>query len=134
MLVHFCRISFYNGRLELGIQEAISFVADSKAILGGVGDLTLISAAGAMPKVGFLRALMLGGKSYFKTTTPLSVRRSEIQQLNASILSMQRGSYITVVGGKGNGKTCLIDTALNRHCGVVKFSVRCFILYCLCHC
>ena len=116
------------------LKDVISFVADSKAILGGVGGLTLISAAGAMPKVGFLRALMLGGKSYFKTTTPLSVRRSEIQQLNASILSMQRGSYITVVGGKGNGKTCLIDTALNRHCGVVKFSVRCFILCFLCHC
>jgi hypothetical protein len=38
---------------------------------------------------------------------------------------MQRGSYITVTGGKGNGKTCLIDTTLNRHFGVVKIGVSC---------
>jgi ABC-type Mn2+/Zn2+ transport system ATPase subunit len=39
---------------------------------------------------------------------------------------MEKGSYITVTGGKGNGKTCLIDTTLNRHHGVVKISVSCF--------
>ena len=39
---------------------------------------------------------------------------------------MKKGSYIVVTGEKGNGKTCLIDTTLNRQLGVVKISVRCF--------
>jgi guanylate kinase len=38
---------------------------------------------------------------------------------------MKKGSYIVVTGEKGNGKTCLIDTTLNRHFGVVKISVSC---------
>ena len=108
------------------VKDIVSLVADSKAILGvGAGGLALVSGAGVIPRVGLVRALSLGFKSYFKTTYPLSVRKSEIKQLNDSILRMKKGSYITVTGGKGNGKTCLIDTALNRHLGVVKISVSC---------
>ena len=108
------------------VKEIVSLVADSKAILGvGAGGLALVSAAGVIPRVGFVRALTLGYKSYFKTTYPLSVRKSEIKQLNDSILWMDKGDYITVTGGKGIGKTCLIDTTLNRHHGVVKISVSC---------
>ena len=106
-------------------------VADSKAIIGGAGGLALISAAGLIPRVGFGRAITLGWRSYFKTTSPLSVRKSEIQKLNDSILCMVKGSYITVIGGKGNGKSCLIDTALNRHFGVVKISVSNHLLSCI---
>ena len=108
------------------VKDIASLVADSKAILGvGAGGLALVSAAGVIPRVGLVRALSLGFKSYFKTTYPSSVRASEIKQLNDSILRMKKGSYITVTGGKGNGKTCLIDTTLNRHLGVVKISVSC---------
>ena len=108
------------------VKDIASLVADSKAILGvGAGGLALVSAAGVLPRVGLVRALSLGFKSYFETTYPLSVRKSEIKQLNDSILRMKKGSYITVTGGKGNGKTCLIDTTLNHHLGVVKISVSC---------
>ena len=108
------------------VKDIASLVADSKAILGvGAGGLALVSAAGVIPRVGLVRALSLGFKSYFETTYPLSVRKSEIKQLNDSIIRMKKGSYITVIGGKGNGKTCLIDTTLNRHLGVVKISVSC---------
>ena len=108
------------------VKDIASLVADSKAILGvGAGGLALVSAAGVLPRVGLVRALSLGFKSYFETTYPLSVRKSEIKQLNDLILRMKKGSYITVIGGKGNGKTCLIDTTLNRHLGVVKISVSC---------
>ena len=96
----------------------------TKTLHGGLA-LVTGSVAGFIPRVGLVRALSLGFKSYFKTTYPLSVRKSEIKQLNESILRMKKGSYITVTGGKGNGKTCLIDTALNRHLGVVKISVSC---------
>ena len=106
------------------LKDSASFVADSKAILGvGAGGLALVSVAGVIPRVGFVRALTLGYKSYFKTTHPLSVRKSEIQHLNDTILRMKRGSYIIVTGGKGYGKSCLIDTTLNHHLGVVKISV-----------
>jgi hypothetical protein len=107
------------------VKDIVSLVADSKAILAGGLALVTGSVAGFIPRVGLVRALSLGFKSYFKTTYPLSVRKSEIKQLNESILRMKKGSYITVTGGKGNGKTCLIDTALNRHLGVVKISVSC---------
>ncbi len=107
-------------------KDIVSLVADSKAILGvGAGGLALVSAAGVIPRVGLVRALSLGFKSYFKTTYPLSVRKSEIKYLTDLILRMKKGSYITVIGGKGNGKTCLIDTTLNHHLGVVKISVSC---------
>ena len=108
------------------VKDIASLVADSKAILGvGAGGLALVSAAGVLPRVGLVRALSLGFKSYFETTYPLSVRKSEIKHLNDLILRMKKGSYITVIGGKGNGKTCLIDTTLNHHLGVVKISVSC---------
>ncbi len=105
------------------VKDVVSLVVDSKAILVGGGSLLLGSVAGVIPRVGLGRALLLGFKSYFKTSHPLSVRASEMKHLSDSLLRMKRGMYITVTGGKGNGKTCLIDTALNRQFGVVKFSV-----------
>lgn len=112
------------------VKDVVSLVADSKAILGvGAGGLALVSFAGVIPRVGLVRALSLGFKSYFNTTYPLSVRASEIKQLNDSILRMKNGHYITVTGGKGNGKTCLIDTTLNRHFGVIKISVSCLFYF-----
>ena len=106
------------------VKDIVSLVADNEAILRA-GGLALISGAGVIPRVGLVRALSLGFKSYFKTTYPLSIRKSDINQLSNSLLWMQKGNYITVTGGKGIGKTCLIDTTLNRHLGVVKISVSC---------
>ena len=108
------------------VKGIVSLVADSKTILGiGAGGLALGSVAGFIPRVGLVRALSLGFKSYLKTTYPLSVRKSDINQLSDSLLWMEKGEYITVTGGKGIGKTCLIDTTLNRQLGVVKISVSC---------
>ena len=89
----------------------------------GASTLAVVFVAGAMPRVGLVRAFTLGWSSYFKTSYPLSIRKSEIKMLDNSTLWMRKGSYIVVTGGKGNGKTCLIDTSLNRHHGVVKISV-----------
>lgn len=107
------------------VSDIVSLVANSKAIIGGAaGGLALISTVGVIPRVGLGRAITLGWKSFFKTTSPLSVRKSEIQQLTKSIIFMKKGSYITIIGGKGNGKSCLIDTTLNRHFGVMKISTK----------
>jgi hypothetical protein len=94
------------------LSDIVSLAANSKAVIGGVGGLALISAVGALPRVGPGRAISLGWRSYFKATSPLSVRKSEIQQLTESITVMEKGSYIAVVG-EANGKSCLIDTTLN---------------------
>jgi len=111
------------------VKDIVSLVADSKAILGvgAGGGLALVtgSVAGFIPRVGLVRALSLGFKSYLKTAYPLSARKSDINQLSDSLLWMEKGHYITVTGGKGIGKTCLIDTTLNRHLGVVKVCVSC---------
>ena len=104
------------------VKDIVSFAADSTAILSVVATGSVF---GVIPRVGPVRALSLRFKSYFKTTQPLSVRKSDINQLSNMLLSMERGEYITVTGGKGIGKTCLIDTTLNRHLGVVKISVSC---------
>ena len=108
------------------VKDIVSLATNSTAILSlGAGGIVLISGsvAGVIPRIGLVRALSLGFNSYIKTTYPLSIRASEIKQLNDSILRMKKGSYITVTGEKGNGKTCLIDTTLNHHLGVVKISV-----------
>ena len=106
------------------LKDIVSIVADSKAIVGA-GGLALFSVAGAIPRFGFVRAVTLGCRSYFKTTYPLSVRKSDIKRLHDSILVIERGHYIVVIGGKGNGKSCMIDTALNRQLGVVEIDVSC---------
>ncbi len=88
------------------------------------GGLALVSGYIAGVILRIVKALSLGFKNYFESTYPLSVRKSEIKKLNDSILRMKKGSFITVTGGKGIGKTCLIDTTLIRHLGVVKISIK----------
>jgi hypothetical protein len=106
----------------------VSVIADSKAIFGA-GGLALLSVAGAVPRLGFGRAITFGWRSYFRTTHPLSVRKAEVERLSESLRDIKQGSYITITGGKGNGKSCLIDTTLNRHVGVVKISVSLFFMH-----
>lgn len=101
--------------------EAVLQIADSDAIVGG---LALLSVAGVIPRVGLGRAVTLAFRSCFRKTYPLSVRKSEIDQLYNSIDSMEKGSYIIVTGSKGIGKSCLLDSCLNHDGGVVKIMVR----------
>ena len=110
-----------------GYKEIVSLAINTKEMIGA-GGIGVLSVAGVLPRVGIIRALTLGWRSRFKTTYPLSVRKSEIRELSESIRVMEKGSYIAVIGGKGNGKSCLIDTTLNRHFGVVKTSVSLFFM------
>lgn len=105
------------------LKDVVALVANSKAIFSGGGIVALLSVAKVTPRVGLVRAFTLGWRSYFKKAYPLSVRVDEIRRLDACINSLTKGSYIALIGGKGNGKSCLIDTTLNRRFGVVKISV-----------
>ncbi len=110
------------------VKDIVSFGAGTTILSIAAIGLASGSVFGVIPRVGPVRALSLHFKSYLKAPKPLSVRKSDINQLTDLLLSMERGEYITVTGGKGIGKTCLIDTTLNRHLGVVKISVSCFAL------
>jgi hypothetical protein len=101
-------------------KDIVSVADDNKGILGlGACGVALGSV------VGLGRVLSLRFRSYFKTTNPLSVRKSDVKNLSDSLLSMGKGEYIAVTGGKGIGKTCLINTTLNRQLGVVHIEVSC---------
>lgn len=93
---------------------------NAKTLLMGVLGLLLL---GATPRVGLVRALTLGWRSTFTRTTPQSVRTAEIVVLQEDLQSLEKGQYVTVIGGKGNGKSRLIDTTLNHTFGVIKTSV-----------
>jgi hypothetical protein len=90
----------------------------------GAGAVVLLSI-GVIPRVGLIRAITLGWKSYFKTVHPLSARSGDVKRLREAADSMRKGSYISVVEPDGSGKSCLVDTALHRHFGVVKLWVSC---------
>ena len=101
-----------------------SLVANGKNILGiGVTSLAAFSLVGAIPKVGAGRALIVGWKSVFSRQIPISKRKVDVIALQKRLRDLERGQYIVVTGGKGHGKSCLIDSALNGYKGVVKISV-----------
>jgi hypothetical protein len=106
------------------MEESIISAANLKDILGvGVGGLAIASVAGYGPRIGLGRAMTLHLKSFFQTTSPISVRKTEISNLKMKLATLGKGCYIVISGGVGNGKTCLINTTLNREFGVVKISV-----------
>ena len=106
------------------IEATLSILANAKAVLGIGGMVGLGQVLGFVPRIGLVRAIKLKYHSkFFGVSHPKSVRTHEINVLTNRINSMEKGQYITVIGGKGNGKSCLIDTALEHTPGVVKTSV-----------
>ena len=107
------------------IVDFFGALVDLKTIIGLGGGLTALSNLGALPKVGAGRALTLYMKSRFTPASPFSVRAKEISFLRSRLASLRRGHYLVVTGGKGLGKSCLIDSVLSQYGGVIKISVRC---------
>ena len=113
------------------IAEFLSSVSDFKSILGiGTGLITL-SLLEVTPRVGFGRAVRLGFRriisTRFQGASPQSVRTDEIAYLKDRIEILNRGQYIVVTGGKGVGKTCMIDTAIQNDFGVVYYGVSPYV-------
>lgn len=107
------------------LSQVLSTIADAKSVIGiGAGSFAVLSAFGATPRVGLLRCLVLSWRGLLKKTYPLSVREKDVISLKEELNSLMNGQYIVVTGGKGVGKSCFIDTCLNRQMGVVKISVR----------
>jgi ABC-type antimicrobial peptide transport system ATPase subunit len=107
------------------IEPILSMLANAKAIAGIGGMVGVGQILGFVPRIGLVRAIKLKYDSkLFGVSRPKSVRIDEMKELSNKINSLKKGQYITVIGGKGNGKSCLIDTALEHTPGVVKTSVR----------
>ena len=106
------------------IEPILSILANAKAIVGIGGMVGVGQILGFIPRVGLVRAIKLKYHSkLFGVSRPKSVRTSEMNELSNTINTLDKGQYITVIGGKGNGKSCLIDTALEHTPGVVNTSV-----------
>lgn len=105
----------------LVIRENVRTGQDEVNLVSAV--LVGLSLLGVTPRVGLVRALTLGWRSAIKTTYPLSVRTAEVVALRKDLQSLQKGQYVAIIGGKGNGKSCLIGTCLNLTFGAIKTSV-----------
>lgn len=82
----------------------------------------VIVVAGIVPRVSPLRAIMLGLSSrLFLRANPVSQRTQKLAELRAAMPSRSRHKelYSVVMGPKGVGKTCAVDTATEVTLGVV---------------
>ena len=113
------------------IAEYLSMASDFKSILGIGAGLMTLSLLEVTPRVGFGRALRLGFRRIisdrFQGASPQSVRTDEIAYLKDRIKILDSGQYIVVTGGKGVGKTCMIDTTIQNEFGAVKYGVSPYV-------
>jgi hypothetical protein len=82
----------------------------------GITALAIYRGAG-LPKMGMWRALWIMRRH--QPTNPRSVRRAEASNLLYKLDSLLADHYTAMLGGKGDGKSCFVDTALNRTRGMI---------------
>jgi hypothetical protein len=111
------------------ISNLLQDLANWKTVFTLAGAATL-SSAGLIPRVGFGRAIVLFGQSLFPRfkLEVKSVRIKEIGELKKQLTAIRSGRYLVITGGKGYGKSCLIETALHNRPSVINISVR-FLLF-----
>lgn len=81
-----------------------------------------LSVSGFFPKIGPGRALWIGIRSRFALNAyPESIRFQDLERVKSYIFDKNFGQgYLVVTGQKGVGKTCLVNTALNKTSGVIR--------------
>ena len=102
--------------------ESLSHVV---AIVASFAAIAAPSAAalGVAPRVGPMRAIVLALSTRFRRAPEVSQRANELRDLRSMLSTVQKDQYVVVSGPKGVGKTCLVDTALQRTAGVVSVRV-----------
>jgi hypothetical protein len=74
-------------------------------------------------KKGPYRAFLLGF-TYRRWNAPItSIRANDIAKVKNKLASLTGERYIVVQGPKGVGKTCIVDTVLQRRPGVLRFNI-----------
>ena len=95
-------------------------------VLNYLAGAAVISAplAGLVPRAGPGRALVLALRPLVAALpSPQSARASDVAALRHKLAANSAQRYVVVQGPKGVGKSCAIDTALQRTCGVVVVEV-----------
>ena len=113
------------------VSQFLSSASDFKSIFCISTGLITLSILEVTPPVGVSRELRLGFRriisNLFETASPQSVRTDEIAKFKHQINILASGRYIVVTGGKGVGKTCLIDTAIQNEFGIVNYGVSPYV-------
>lgn len=107
--------------------EPLVHIASIGASIATILAPAVAFSTGLVPRIGPMRAVALALRSRFASADRVSLRHADIMALKSSmaVIENSASSYIVVRGPKGVGKTCLIDTVLQRTCGVVYVQVGC---------
>ena len=103
--------------------ETLSKVVGIVASLAAIAAPPAAFAVGLVPRVGPMRAIVLALSTRFRRAPEVSQRANELHTLRSMLTTVQKDQYVVVSGPKGIGKTCLVDTALQRTAGVVSVRV-----------
>ena len=104
--------------------EQVANVAPVIATFAAVSAGPAAIGLGLVPRAGPGRALVLALRSRLAPRPrTLSARVADVAALKARMSSISPGRYVVVQGPKGVGKTCVVETALERTCGVVVVKV-----------
>ena len=103
--------------------EQLANVATVIASFAAVSSVPAIGL-GLVPRAGPGRALALALRSRLaRAPSPQSARAADVLALRETLASTSQGRYVVVRGPKGVGKSCVVETALQRTCGVVVVEV-----------
>ena len=106
--------------LEPVLQLATS-IASLTSVHASAAAASGLAAAGLAPRLGPGRAIALAVRSRFSAVgTRPSQRSSEVTHLRTMTANAAADHYCIVVGPKGVGKTCIVDTATSHAWGVVR--------------
>ena len=84
----------------------------------------VVMGLGLVPRAGPGRAFTLALRSRFAPRpSPVSARVDEVAALHKMLAPTEPARYAVVLGPKGVGKTCVVQAALQRTCGVVVVQV-----------
>ena len=102
-------------------------VANAATVIGTFAAVSAGPAVGLglVPRAGPGRALALALRSRLaRAPSPQSARAADVLALRETLASTSQGRYVVVQGPKGVGKSCVVETALQRTCGVVVVKVE----------
>ena len=102
------------------MHEHVANVATVIATFAAVSAGPAAIGLGLVPRAGPGRALVLALRSRLaRAPSPQSARAADVLALRKTLESTSQGRYVVVQGPKGVGKSCVVETALQRTCGVV---------------
>ena len=108
----------------LNMEQQLAHIASIVASIAALAAAPAAIALGVVPRVGPGRAFILALDSrLFLRAKPVSQRKEELSKLRKVLSNAHTDQYVVVVGPKGVGKTCVVNTATEKTFGVVSVRV-----------